>query len=132
VAVNNLALAVLVGVIISALVFAWNNAKRISIKKSFTTEGHKIYHIQGQLFFGSTTAFSEEFTPEEDPQKVIIDFQDSRIMDMSAIDVLKKISDKYAGLEKEICLRHLSPDCVQLVNKASGFIDIKVESTYSS
>lgn len=132
VALNNLALAVLVGVIISALVYAWENSKKISIKKSIDADGCKIYHVQGQLFFGSTTAFGEEFTPEEDPQKIRIDFQDSKIMDMSAIEILKKISDKYANLDKEVSLQHLSPDCVQLLNKANGFIDFKIESPHTS
>src|SRR5690606_15006257 len=83
VVLHNLALAVLVGVIISAIVFAWDNAKRIRARKSIDEAGRKIYEIYGPLFFGSTAAFTEKFDPQNDPEQIIIDFAESRVADMS-------------------------------------------------
>lgn len=124
---HNLALAVLVGVIISALVFAWDNAKRIRARKTIDTQGRKVYEIYGPLFFGSTTAFVEKFEVEEDPETIVIDFKESRIVDMSAIETLKKVLDKYQAQNKTVILRHLSQDCQVLLNNAKGFIEINVE-----
>ena len=124
---HNLALAVLVGVIISALVFAWDNAKRIRARKSFDEFGNKIYEIYGPLFFGSTTTFSEKFEIDDDPQKIIIDFKESRIVDMSAIEALKKIIAKYNEAEKQVILRHLSEDSIQLLKNANGFIEVNID-----
>lgn len=127
VALHNLALAVLVGVVIAALVFAWDNAKRIRARKSVDKEGNKIYEIYGPLFFASTTSFSEKFDICNDPEKVIIDFKESRVADMSAIEALKKIIEKYDQQGKTIVLRHLSEDCVRLLDNASGFIEVNIE-----
>lgn len=123
---HNLALAVLVGVIISALVFAWENAKRIRSRKYIDEEGVKHYEIYGPLFFGSTTMFSTKFDVEKDPQKIIIDFKESRIADMSAIEAVNKITRRYSEAGKELHLRHLSPDCRTLLTKADAIIDINV------
>lgn len=123
---HNLALAVLIGVIISALVFAWDNAKRIRAKKSIDEMGNKVYEIYGPLFFGSTTAFSEKFDVLGDPEKIIIDFKESRIVDMSAIEALKKVIEKYKTHNKEVVLKHLSADCIQLLDNASGFIEVNL------
>ncbi len=123
---HNLALAVLIGVIISALVFAWDNAKRIRAKKSIDEMGNKVYEIYGPLFFGSTTAFAEKFDAQGDPEKIIIDFKESRIVDMSAIEALKKVTEKYTANNKEVVLKHLSPDCIQLLDNASGFIEVNL------
>ncbi|VTP98769.1 STAS domain-containing protein [Sphingobacterium daejeonense] len=112
---HNLALAVFVGVIISALVFAWDNAKRIRARKSIAENGDKIYEIYGPLFFGSTSNFLDKFDISEDPDRVIIDFKESRVVDMSAIEVLKKLTQKYQDQNKKIILRHLSPDCVSVI-----------------
>jgi sulfate permease, SulP family len=92
---HNLALAVLVGVIIAALVFAWDNAKRIRARKSVDADGVKHYEIYGPLFFGSVAAFNEKFDVANDPDEVIIDFAESRVVDMSAIEALNKITEKY-------------------------------------
>jgi SulP family sulfate permease len=124
---HNLALAVFVGVIISALVFAWDNAKRIRARKSIAENGDKIYEIYGPLFFGSTSNFLDKFDISEDPDRVIIDFKESRVVDMSAIEVLKKLTQKYQDQNKKIILRHLSPDCVRLLDNAKGFIEIDIE-----
>lgn len=124
---HNLALAVLVGVIIAALVFAYENAKRIRARKHVDTDGVKHYEIYGPLFFGSTQAFSEKFDPLNDPQEIIIDFMESRVVDMSAIEALNRITERYAKVGKQVHLRHLSPDCRKRLNKAEGIIEVNVD-----
>jgi len=119
---HNLALAVLVGVIIAALVFAWDNAKRIRARKHIDATGAKVYEIYGPLFFGSVAAFLEKFDVENDPNDVVIDFKESRVADMSAIDALNKITVRYSALNKTVVLKHLSPDCRQKLKKAEGVI----------
>ena len=127
VVLHNLAIAVLVGVVIAALVFAWDNAKRIRARKYVDSEGIKYYEIYGPLFFGSTTAFLEKFDLNDDPNQIVIDFKESRIVDMSAIDALHKITERYAKLGKKILLHHLSEDCRILLANASGVIEVNVE-----
>ena len=123
---HNLALAVLIGVIISALVFAWESAKRIRARKYVDENGVKHYELFGPLFFGSTTAFAEKFDVNNDPEEVIIDFAESRIADMSAIDAVNKITERYATIGKKVHLRHLSADCVTLLNNAEAIIDVNI------
>ncbi|WP_339835414.1 SulP family inorganic anion transporter [uncultured Flavobacterium sp.] len=123
---HNLALAVLIGVIISALVFAWENAKRIRARKFTDDNGVKHYEIFGPLFFGSTTAFAEKFDVQNDPNEVIIDFAESRIADMSAIDAVNKITERYAVVNKVVHLKHLSNDCIELLNNAKAIIDVNI------
>jgi SulP family sulfate permease len=124
--VHNLALAVLIGVIISALVFSWDNAKRIRARKFIDEKGVKHYEIFGPLFFGSTTAFNEKFDVQNDPNEVVIDFAESRVVDMSAIEALNKITERYHKLGKTIHLKHLSPDCKNLLKNADAIIDVNV------
>ncbi len=123
---HNLALAVLIGVIISALVFAWENAKRIRARKYTDEEGVKHYEIYGPLFFGSVSAFNEKFEIAEDPEEVIIDFAESRVADMSGIEALNKITEKYKNAGKKLHLRHLSADCRQLLKNAEEIIDVNI------
>ena len=123
---HNLALAVLIGVIISALVFAWESAKRIRAKKYIDDKGVKHYEIYGPLFFASTTAFSEKFDVSNDPNEVIIDFKESKITDMSAIDAVNKITERYAKVNKTVHLRHLSADCRTLLENADTVIDVNI------
>jgi SulP family sulfate permease len=123
---HNLALAVLIGVIISALVFSWESAKRIRAKKYVDLNGVKHYEIYGPLFFASTTAFAEKFDVLNDPNEVIIDFKESKIADMSAIDAVNKLTERYAKMGKKIHLRHLSADCRQLLHSADDVIDINI------
>ncbi len=123
---HNLALAVLIGVIISALVFAWESAKRIRARKYIDEDGVKHYEIYGPLFFGSVTNFTEKFDVANDPQRVIVDFRDSRIADMSGIDALNKLTDRYRKAGKELHLRHLSDDCRQLLKNADAVIEVNV------
>lgn len=123
---HNLALAVLVGVIISALVFAWESAKRIRARKYVDEHGVKHYEIYGPLFFGSTTTFTEKFDIINDPIEVVIDFKESKVVDMSAIDALNKLTERYAKVNKIIRLKHLSPDCRQLLKNAEKIIEVNI------
>ncbi len=126
VVLHNLALAVIIGVMISALVFAWDNAKRIRARKSIDEQGIKHYEIYGPLFFGSVTVFNEKFDVLNDPEEVIIDFKESRVVDMSAIQALNKITERYQKAGKTIHLRHLSQDCQKLLKNANKIIDVNV------
>jgi len=123
---HNLALAVLIGVIVSALVFAWESAKRIRARKFVDENGVKHYEIFGPLFFGSTTAFAEKFDVQDDPSEIVIDFKESRINDMSAIDAVHKITERYAKLNKTVRLRHLSADSKALLQNAHGVIEVNI------
>ncbi|MBT8280847.1 MAG: STAS domain-containing protein, partial [Muriicola sp.] len=123
---HNLALAVLVGVIIAALVFAWDNAKRIRARKYMDEDGVKHYEIYGPLFFGSVTLFNEKFDVLSDPDEVIIDFRESRVVDMSAIEALNKITERYLKVGKKVHLKHLSRDCKRLLKNADDIIDVNV------
>lgn len=119
---HNLALAVLVGVVVSALVFAWDNAKRIRARKHIDDAGARVYEIYGPLFFGSVAGFLEKFDIENDPEEVVIDFRESRVADMSAIDALNKITARYSALNKRVVLKHLSKDCRSKLERAQGVI----------
>jgi SulP family sulfate permease len=117
---EDLAVAVVVGVIVSALAYAWNNARRIhaTTRASQTAAGAKVYEIHGPLFFGSTDGFVELFEVEKDPAQVIIDFADSRVVDQSALQAIEAVAGKYEAEGKQVALRHLSRDCHRLLKKA--------------
>ena len=115
----DLAIAVIAGVIVSALVFSWENAKRIRARKRFKEDGTKIYEIWGPLFFGSISAFNEKFDVKNDPQNVEIDFVESRVSDHSALEAIFNLVEKYEAAGKTIVLKHLSQDCKDLLYKAS-------------
>ena len=123
---HNLALAVLIGVILSALVFAWESAKRISVKKYAGIDGVMHYEVMGPLFFGSVTNFADKFDISSDPENIIIDFKYSRIADMSAIDALNKLTERYLIANKNLHLIHLSEDCKRLLNDADEIIEVNV------
>jgi SulP family sulfate permease len=122
----DLAVAVLAGIIVSALVFAWQNALRIRARKHIDEHGIKHYEIYGPLFFGSSKLFMEKFDVKNDPKEVIIDFQESRIMDQSAIEAINKITQKYLEEGKSIHLWHLSKDCHKLIKKAEKICVVNV------
>lgn len=116
----DLATAVIVGVIVSALNYAWQNAKKIHVssRDSQSVPGAKTYVLDGPLFFGSTDNFAELFTPEEDPDVVVVDFKESRVVDQSALQAIEDLAARYEKLGKTLHLRHLSRDCHRLLTKA--------------
>lgn len=126
---HNLALAVLIGVIVSALVFAWDNAIRIRARKSFDVNGNKVYAIYGPLFFGSTTTFTEKFTPHKDTFTITIDFKESRIVDMSALEAIKKIIDKYKDHNKQVILLNINTEGKRLMSNSKLFEDNLLENS---
>ncbi|WP_027361671.1 SulP family inorganic anion transporter [Halodesulfovibrio aestuarii] len=122
----DLAIAVLCGVVISALIFAWENALRIRARKFEDERGIKHYQIYGPLFFGSTSLFMSKFDVKNDPQEVVIDFEESRIMDQSAIEIINKLANKYQRAQKNVYFWHLSKDCVRLIEKAEKICVVNV------
>ena len=125
----DLAIAVISGVIVSALVFAWENARRIRARKRIREDGVKVYEIWGPLFFGSISAFNEKFDIKNDPESVEIDFIEARISDHSAIEAIFALVEKYQAANKKITLKHLSEDCKILLYKSSPiFKDIIEEA----
>lgn len=126
---QDLAIAVIAGVIISALVFAWKNATMIRARKRIKDNGTKVYEIWGPLFFGSIQAFSTKFDYLTDPENVEIDFMESKVVDHSGIEAIKNISEKYKEQGKNICLKHLSPECKAILLKANPAFDHIIESS---
>lgn len=124
---TDLAVAVAVGVIASALMFAWQHAKHIFSTNSVNEEGSKVYEINGPIFFGSAANFLELFDVENDPQDIIIDFAASRVVDHSAIEAVDTIAERYSKAGKKVHLRHLSQDCHALLNKAGSLVEINVQ-----
>ncbi|MEI6948209.1 SulP family inorganic anion transporter [Paraflavisolibacter sp. H34] len=121
---HNLAVAVISGVVISALAFAWENATRIRARKFVDSRGWKHYEIFGPLFFGSVSGFQEKFDIPNDPEHVVIDFKESRVADHSAIEALNRITERYRKAGKKVHLRHLSEDCRLLLHNASELIEV--------
>jgi SulP family sulfate permease len=124
--VFDLAIAVIAGVIVSALTFAWDSAVRIRARKWVDDNGVKHYEIWGPLFFGSTAHFQEKFEVSNDPDEVIIDFKESRIVDHSGIEALNKVTARYSKLDKKVRLKHLSPDCLKLLDNASSIVEVNI------
>jgi SulP family sulfate permease len=118
--VEDLAVAVIAGIIISALVFAWRHA-RITARSSCDDAGRKIYTLEGPLFFASVTSFNEQFSVEDDPIEVVIDFKDARVMDSSGAEAIDNITEKYKQVGKKLSLRHLSKDCKNTLKIAGPF-----------
>jgi SulP family sulfate permease len=119
---TDLAIAVIVGVIVSALAYAWNNATRIRARSETGPGGAKVYRIEGPLFFGSTDGFLEIFSPESDPELVIVDFAESRVVDQSALQAIEALAQRYEDVGKTLQLRHLSRDCHRLLNRAGQLV----------
>ena len=122
----DLAVAVLVGVIVSALVFAWQHAKQIRVATSIDAQGWKVYELEGTLFFASVSGFQALFTPKEDPQDVVIEFRRARVADHSAIQAIDALAERYRALGKRLHLRHLSPDCRELLERARDMIEVNL------
>ena len=123
---EDLAIAVLVGVIVSALVFAWKKGSQIEIHSEIDQKGSKVYRLRGQVFFGSVRNFSELFNPADDPDDVIIDFHYARVHDHSGIEAINTLASRYTRLGKRLHLVDLSPECCQLLDAAGDIVDIKV------
>jgi len=123
---TDLAIAVIVGVIISALVFAWQHAKNIEVRVTTEENGWKVYDLHGSLFFASTQNFLTLFSPKDDPIEVVIDFKNARVKDHSALEAIDLLAERYTQLGKKLHLRHLSPDCLELLDKAKGMIEVNV------
>ncbi|NOX09377.1 MAG: SulP family inorganic anion transporter [Gammaproteobacteria bacterium] len=123
---TDLAIAVIVGVIVSALVFSWEHAKHISVHGYNDENGSRIYELSGPLFFGSAKNFLELFHPEQDPDDVIIEFQNSRVVDHSAIEIIDTLAERYIAAGKKLHLRHLSPECRELLHKAGDLVEVNM------
>jgi len=121
---TDLAIAVVVGVIVSALVFAWEHAKHINVNSYIDDKGSKIYELNGPLFFGSVKNFRDLFTPLEDPDDVIIEFQNSRVTDHSAIEAIDSLAEAYIKAGKKLHLRHLTEECKQLLDNAGDLVEV--------
>jgi SulP family sulfate permease len=123
---TDLAIAVIVGVIMSALVFAWEHAKHINAKTYIDDKGFKFYEISGPLFFGSIQNFHDLFTPRDDPQEVVVDFADARVYDHSGLEAIDALAERFARAQKTLHLRHLSPECKQLMDKAGSLVEVNL------
>ena len=123
---SDLAIAVIVGIVISALVFAWQHAKQIGVHVSTEEHSWKVYDLSGSLFFASTQNFLTLFSPQDDPVEVVIDFKNARVKDHSALEAIDLLAERYTQLGKKLHLRHLSPDCLELLDKAKGMIEVNV------
>ncbi|GGI84395.1 SulP family inorganic anion transporter [Shewanella gelidii] len=123
---TDLAFAVFVGVIVSALVFAWEHAKHINVQVSEDKNGWKIYRLNGPLFFGSVAHFLDLFTAKDDPEDVIVDFQNSRVADHSALEAIDTLAERYVAAGKRLHLRHLSMDCKKLLHKAGDLVEVNL------
>ncbi len=123
---TDLAVAVVVGVIISALVFAWEHAKHIRVEARDDHRGSTVYAVSGPLFFGSVTSFLEQFDPRQDREDVIIDFADSRVADHSGLEAIDSLAERYLNAGKTLHLVHLSPECRKLLRKAGDLVEVNV------
>ena len=123
---TDLAIAVVVGVIVSALVFAWEHAKHININTYDDEQGSRVHELNGPLFFGSVKNFLELFDPKDEPDDVIIEFQNSRVADHSAIEAIDNLAERYIKAGKTLHLRHLSEECRQLLKKAGSLVEVNV------
>ena len=124
--IADLAIAVVAGVIVSALVFAWEHAKQISVNVQSNVDGRKTYELKGTVFFASVAAFNQLFTPAEDPEDVIIDFRNARVADHSALAAIDSLAIRYKAVGKTLHLKHLSADCLELLEQAKSMIEVNV------
>jgi SulP family sulfate permease len=126
---TDLAIAVVVGVIVSALVFAWNTARSIYVEASAeSTDERRVYTLHGQLFFASITGFRDLFNPVNDPHEVVIDFRHSRIWDHSGLEAIVDLARRYERAGRELHLLHLPPSSLQMLGKANLIIDVDPDS----
>jgi SulP family sulfate permease len=124
---TDLAIAVVLGVVIAALVFAWQHAKLIKVKTHTNENGWKVYDLEGSLFFASASGFANLFTPKEDPADVVVEFRHAKVLDHSAIEALDALAGRYHLIGKRLHFRHLSPDCLELLTKAKDLVEINTQ-----
>jgi SulP family sulfate permease len=127
VATGDLAIAVISGIIISALVFAWQKSTQISVRRYIDEDNITHYDFDGPLFFGSIEKFKTLFDVQSDTKEIIIDFADSRIMDHSAIEAIDNLTEKYSKENKVLHIRHISEDCRKLIKNADKIVDINIK-----
>lgn len=123
---QDLAVAVISGVILSALVFAWKSAKHVHLSVARDADDERIYRLEGLLYFGSVRDFAEKFNPSKDPPRVVLDFHDARVCDMSALEAIRSLAARYQTNGKTLEVRHLSPDCRRMLSDAEGLMTIAV------
>jgi SulP family sulfate permease len=123
---TDLAMAVVVGVIVSALVYAWGNATRMHARTGVNKSGGKVYEIEGPLFFGSVQSFRDLFTPDDDPDDVVVDFRNSRVADHSGLEAIDTLAERYTRRDKRLHLKHLSPECRKLLSRARDLVEVNV------
>jgi SulP family sulfate permease len=123
---TDLAVAVIVGVIVSALVFAWEHAKHIIVSRSINEHGSTVYEVTGPIFFGSVSTFLEQFDIEKDSNDIIIEFKRSRVADHSAIEAIDTLAERYLAKGKTLHLKHLNNECRLLLKKAGDLVEVNV------
>lgn len=123
---SDLAVAVLIGVIVSALVFAWEHAKQVSANTVVDESGRKVYVLKGSVFFASIANFQALFTPHDDPAQVVVDFAQAKVVDHSALAAIDALAERYAQQGKQLSLKHLSPDCRALLGKAKDLVEVNL------
>ena len=123
---EDLAIAVLIGVILSALIFAWNSAKHVIVKVVSKEVGCTIYGVEGLLYFGSVQDFQNQFTPAKDPDEVVLDCFETRVCDLSGLEAIHSLAKRYGNIGKKFRVRHLSPDCRRMLEKAGAMIPVEV------
>ena len=121
---TDLAIAVVLGVVIAALVFAWQHAKQINVKTYTDDKGWKVYELEGSLFFASAAGFQNLFTPKDDPKEVVVEFRRAKVVDHSAIEAIDALATRYQQAGKRLHLRHLAPDCLELLSKAKDMVEV--------
>jgi SulP family sulfate permease len=123
---QDLAMGVIAGVIVSALVFAWNSSKHLRVTRTAETEGERFYRLEGLLYFGSVQDFAGQFDPRRDPASVVIDCLDARVCDLSGLEALNALAERYRKAGKALSVRHLSGDCRRMLERAGSLIDVRV------
>jgi SulP family sulfate permease len=123
---QDLAIAVFCGVVLSALVFAWKSSKNVRRTTLADAEGGRIYGLEGLLYFGSVRDFSEKFDPANDPDQVTLDFHDARVCDLSGLEAIRSLAERYRKIGKVLHVRHLSPDCRRMLERAGSMVDVQV------
>ncbi|MEL7237589.1 MAG: SulP family inorganic anion transporter [Planctomycetota bacterium] len=123
---HDLATAVILGVAVSALVFAWRHATHLGVDIKYNEFGSKIYQLHGALFFGSVTHFADSFDPKHDPEDVVVDFYYTRVYDQSGLEAINKLADRYEAEGKRLHLTHLSEECRQLLDRAGEFVEVNM------